>query len=429
MHLAMNISNLLLSLWRGTMDIGPSDNIESWDWAVFRNDDKWQAHGKLVEKSGAFLPGSYDRRPRNIAEKLHSGYKTSEFQLYTFGVGPALLYGVLPELYWNNYCKLVRGFQLMCQHRITSQDLVSAHVLLCNWEREFELIYYQMKEDRLQFVCPCVHQVNHLAKEAILKGPPICYAQWTMERTIGNLGQEIRQPSRPYENLSQEGLRRCKVNALLAAMPELNSPPKGLPSGSVNLGDGFALLRKRDKNPTYPTGAAAGAIRDFLGDGHPLLRIRRWARILLPNGQTARTKWREQLKSPEHLRVSRNVKMKLADQIRFGEVLYFTRLPVEDAWQFLNIAIIQLYSMPDLDLLKISSQTVPSCKLLPDVIVLPIKQITSVIAMIPHQPTLPSGVTEPRFFMVEKPGLDMSNLGVKYEGFEDDDEGEDDDLE
>ncbi|KAF8837037.1 hypothetical protein BDN67DRAFT_1014187 [Paxillus ammoniavirescens] len=47
-------------------------------------------------------------------------------------------------------------------------------------------------------------------------------------------------------------------------MPQLNSPPKGLPSGSVNLGDGFALLRKRDKNPTYPTGAAASTIQDFL---------------------------------------------------------------------------------------------------------------------------------------------------------------------
>ena len=39
----------------------------------------------------------------------------------------------------------------------------------------------------------------------------ICYAQWTMERTIGNLGQEIRQPSKPYENLAEEGLRRSRV--------------------------------------------------------------------------------------------------------------------------------------------------------------------------------------------------------------------------
>lgn len=32
------------------------------------------------------------------------------------------------------------------------------------------------------------------------------------------------------------------------------------------------------------------------------------------------------------------------------------------------------------------------------------------VAMIPHTPRLPSGVTEARFFMMEKPGLDISPL-------------------
>lgn len=66
--------------------------------------------------------------------------------------------------------------------------------------------------------------MTHLAKETVLKGPPICYAQWMMERTIGNLGQEICQPARLYNNLLQEGVRRCKINALLSAIPELDPP-------------------------------------------------------------------------------------------------------------------------------------------------------------------------------------------------------------
>jgi hypothetical protein len=65
-----------------------------------------------------------------------------------------------------------------------------------------------------------------------------------MERTIGNLGQEIWQPSRPYANISREGVRRCRVNSLLSMIPELDEPPKGLPEGAVDLGDGFALLCK-----------------------------------------------------------------------------------------------------------------------------------------------------------------------------------------
>jgi hypothetical protein len=101
-------------------------------------------------------------------------------------------------------------------------------------------------------------------------------------------------------------------------------------------------------------------------------------------------------------------------------VLYFTRLAVEadidneDDWQFADVAIIQMYSVPDENLLHLSSQTVASCTHLETFVVIDVKHIISVVAMVPHRPTLPSGVTEDHFFMIEKPGLDISNLGVPY---------------
>jgi hypothetical protein len=212
-----------------------------------------------------------------------------------------------------NYCKLVRGFQLMCQHSITVQHIREAQELLCTWEYEFEHLYYRRRQDRIHFIRPCIHQTNHLVAETVQKGPPICYAQWTMERTIGNLGQEIRQPARPYANLSQEGVRRCQVNTLLSIMPELDEPAKLLPAGAVDLGDGFALLRKRDKYTFSPVGGAAQAILDYLGDGRPLPRIKRWARLLLPNGQIARSLWREMFKPLDQTRMSRNVKVSITE--------------------------------------------------------------------------------------------------------------------
>jgi hypothetical protein len=112
-----------------------------------------------------------------------------------------------------------------------------------------------------------------------------------MERTIGNLGQEIQQPSNPYANLSQEGLRRCQVNTLLSVLPELDEPPKGLPTGSVNLGDGYALLWKRDRYFCLPDPEHAEVFACFLGEGQVLQRIKKWARLLLPNGQVARSAW------------------------------------------------------------------------------------------------------------------------------------------
>ena len=289
MHLVGNISDLLISLWRGTFDHTVDDDPANWPWAVLSNEEVWRAHGNAVEHAGHLLPSSYDRKPHNIAEKINTQYKTWEFQLYIFGLAPILLYGTLPLVYWRNYCKLVRGFQIMCQSTLTKEELLDAHALLCSWEHEFELVYYKLRESRIHFIRPCVHQVAHLVSEAIHKGPPICYAQWTMERTIGNLGEQIRQPSKPFANLSREGVWRCQVNSLLSIMPELDDSNNGLPHGSVDLGNGYILLHKCSKNATIPHGDKAATISQFLGPGHLLPRIKKWAQLCLPNGQIARS--------------------------------------------------------------------------------------------------------------------------------------------
>jgi hypothetical protein len=73
-------------------------------------------------------------------------------------------------------------------------------------------------------------------------GPLICSLQWTMECTIENLGEEVRQLSNPYVNLSQCGLLRCQVNALMAMISDLSPPPPSLPRGAIDLGKGYILL-------------------------------------------------------------------------------------------------------------------------------------------------------------------------------------------
>ena len=138
MHLANNISDLLISLWHGTMDVAPNDNRDSWDWATLSDRNTWIAHGWDVKNAGQHLPRSFNRKPHNITNKINTQYKTWEFHLYTFGITPALLYGTLPLKYWFHYCMLMCAFQIMCQHSITKQQLQDVQALLCNWEYLFE---------------------------------------------------------------------------------------------------------------------------------------------------------------------------------------------------------------------------------------------------------------------------------------------------
>jgi hypothetical protein len=236
--------------------------------------------------------------------------------MYIFGLGPGLLRDVLPHKYWKNFCKLVYGIRIIHQYKIPAISLRCAHEALLDFVQEFEMLYYQRLGSRLHFIRPCLHLLIHLAPEVLRVGPGLCSSQWTMERVIGDLGQEIRQPSNPYANLSQRALRRCQVNALKAMLPDLAGPPNHLPRGAVPIGNNYTLLRAKEKYPKPVRDCEARAFAAYMQEqGANILdvdswrpSVSRWARLRLPNGQVARSAWKEG-KSLRRVRIARNVKV------------------------------------------------------------------------------------------------------------------------
>jgi hypothetical protein len=316
MHLpALNIPDLFLPLWRGTFECDKTDNKCLWDWSTLSNVTAWKAHGKMVADATPYIPGSFDRPPRNPAEKISSGYKAWEFLLYFYGLGPALFHGVLPDKYWKNYCKLVRGVRILLQEEITANELSEAHNKLTEFSDEFELLYVQRRSDRIHFVRPAIHTLAHCAPEIFRIGPGIISSQWVMERTIGNLGEEVKLHSNPFANLAQRALRRCRVNALKALIPDLEPPENPLPRNARDQGGGYIFLRARDNVARPVTDIEGLAIRKYRESMNETLPanwealVVRWARLRLPNGQIARSAWKETNKKEENLRVSRNVQV------------------------------------------------------------------------------------------------------------------------
>ncbi|KAI0292314.1 hypothetical protein BC826DRAFT_885613, partial [Russula brevipes] len=402
MHLgALNLSDLMISLWRGTIDCNRPDDRYTWTWAVLRG-DVWQEHGKAVADALHFLPSSFDRPPRNIAEKLTSGYKAWEFLLYLYGLGPGLLYGILPDPFYTNYCKLVYGMRLMNQHKITQDNVCNAHMALTSFAQEFEIIYCQRMPTRIHFVRPCVHSVVHLPQEVTRLGPPVCSSQWTLERTIGNLGEEIKQHSNPFANLSQRGIRRARTNAIKAMIPGLDSDgPSGSspPRGSRELGDGFILLRARDREPHTLRDCEADALHAFIPGNtfSETITVRRWAKLCIPTGQICYSAWKEKQKPLEKRRTAQNVKVRL----------HVTYDPLQ------ALALVSLYSRPDTTLLSHSMNTLWSCSSQGDSALkfIDVKTIQAVVAMIPHthsNPVIGGEQSDERFFLVEKPGFDVA---------------------
>ncbi|KAL1740912.1 hypothetical protein HDZ31DRAFT_46513, partial [Schizophyllum fasciatum] len=339
MHLAtLNIPDLYISLWRATIECDTrTDNKATWPFAIFQSPAKWKAHGQMVADAIPYTPGSFDRPSRNIAEKLTSGYKSWEFLLYFYGHCPCLLFGDLPEAYYVQFCKLVRATRVDMEVKISVELLRESDELTCEQSDEYENLYVQRRADRLHFVRASVHAPSHMPRETQRLGPSMLYSQYTMERTIGNLGEEIKQHSNPYANLSERAIRRCQINAIKALLPDIEPAQPSFPRRAHILHEGkYALLPRRDRLARPVTRAEALALQRFLeaqGDRTPVgdaLKVRRWARLQLPNGQTARSRWKEEAMDPKHVRMSRNVKFMASEGQRFAEVHYYVLIPVHD---------------------------------------------------------------------------------------------------
>ena len=217
----------------------------------------------------------------------------------------------------------------MHQHKITQGDVREAHLALASFVQEFEIIYCQCKATRIHFVRPCLHSVVHLPSEVIRVGPPICSSQWTLECTIGNLGEEIKQHSNPFANLSQCGIRRAHVNALKAMVPDLENinPESNLPCGAIDLGDGYVLLHAREAKLHALRDCEAEALRQALriASMGEVILVRRWAKLGIPTGQKCNSAWKELNKPLEKRQTACNVKVHRRSYFIFVNCSYHRR--------------------------------------------------------------------------------------------------------
>lgn len=151
--------------------------------------------------------------------------------------------------------------------------------------------------------------------EIIRTGPAAYISQWPLERTIGDLGQQVKQPSNPYANLSQRIVLQAQTNVLRSLLPDLDykiTDRYAIPHGGVDLGDHYALLRAADNiaRPIHP--GESHALSQYLAerDVHvngPITKVVRWARLRLPNREIVRTRWKEILRPQDKIRRARYV--------------------------------------------------------------------------------------------------------------------------
>jgi hypothetical protein len=113
----------------------------------------------------------------------------------------------------------------------------------------------------------------------------------------------------------------------------------------------------------------------------------------------------------------------LDNEIRIAEVYFFIYICRDD--EEMALALVSLYSRPDPTLLSLSVNTLWSCEYEGDRTLrfINVKTIHAVVAMIPHRPVIGGWQMGERFFLVEKPGLDVVVMSGVLEHMPEDEEG------
>ncbi|KAF9063514.1 hypothetical protein BDP27DRAFT_1426853 [Rhodocollybia butyracea] len=278
------------------------------------------------------------------------------------------------------------------------------HTLLLQFTAEFEHMYVQRKSTRLDFVTQAIHNLRHSAPEVMHVGLGICYSQWTMERMIGILKDKLHLHSNPYANLSRASATQAQTNALKALIPELDfgrSEEGKVPHGGVDIHDGYALLRARDKISRDMTDIEKAALDKYIHDN--------FEADIVPDGwQIACSAWKEKIRDPANVRKARNVKVVPNGNLGFTKVQFYFILPV---------------SQTEDRYLAMSSNALWSCTHGTEecMAVVNVKDNQSVVAMVPHSTAILGDEWKDQVFVVEAPGLDVAEMGGFFEEEDPDD--------
>ena|ERR1700690_956090 len=102
--------------------------------------------------------------------------------------------------------------------------------------------------------------------------------------------------------------------------------------------------------------------------------------------------------------------------LRFAQVFYYLHLQITPT-EKKAIAVVSILSSHHKGLFDLSNKTLRSCRDEGDlaIFIVDVKKIKSVVSMVPHYPVLPEhdehdGEPHLRWFLVEKPGLDVTHI-------------------
>ncbi|EKM79257.1 hypothetical protein AGABI1DRAFT_39752 [Agaricus bisporus var. burnettii JB137-S8] len=204
-----------------------------WDmWVSEKNSEekiyfkKANEMGKLIEDASITLPPAFCGPIRNVYTKRQSQYKIYEWMAlvhwYIVPMGREL------QMDWsvlNNFALFSRIVEFaMTPCARTETEITSLQGMVDKFLANFEKIYLNSDPKNISRFRLCIFQLAHVPSHIRWHGSIRVGSQATVERSIGELGGQIRSKKSPFENLANIIFYREITKILHLGHPELLRP-------------------------------------------------------------------------------------------------------------------------------------------------------------------------------------------------------------
>ena len=195
MHLFWeNILILLFNHWRGRFFNRRDSKARKFEKTgdVYNVDPGlWGRIGDGMESSRPDFPTAWGDALRNLTKHCHE-FKAAEWRNFGLLIAPIVLCDILPSDCYEAFCDLIEAIESATCDIPTPDIDITMRLPLINFLKHYEMVYYELKWERLETCRSQIHLLAHVADFVEWCGPMNLYSQWSCERLCGSIAQGIR---------------------------------------------------------------------------------------------------------------------------------------------------------------------------------------------------------------------------------------------
>jgi len=175
-----NIPKSMFKLWKGTKYQQRGQEVLRHPWVISEAD--WELIDYGVLTSRATVPTRVGTAPRGTGS--FGNWTTHEWRSHFMTYGAPALYHYLQEPYALNFLRYRQLLHYTSVRNFTYADILKVEGLAVTFVDEYERLYYYGDSELLPSCTIQLHYLLHLGQNVRDFGPPLCFAQWTLERFL-----------------------------------------------------------------------------------------------------------------------------------------------------------------------------------------------------------------------------------------------------